>query len=417
MMAKIRPFAALRPRPDVAAKVASPPYDVVDTAKARKLAEGNPVSFLHVVRPEIDLPEGTDLYSDEVYATAAANLRKLVEEGVLVKEDTPCLYLYAQQMGDHRQTGVVACCAVSDYDQDVIRKHELTRADKEADRTRHVDETNANTGPVFLTYRADPKVDALVDRALETQELLYDFVAEDGVGHTVHKVSDPELVAGLVEAFGGMDRLYVADGHHRSASAARVGRERRAKAGAAAPADAEYDWFLAVLFPHDQLRILPYNRVVLDMGGLTPDGLLAKVEERFQVTGLDVRGYSPDRRHHVGMYLDGRWYRLEPRHGTFPEGHPTRSLDVAILQENLLAPVFGIEDPRRDPRIRFVGGIHGPRELERQVDEGDGLVAFSMFPVSVEELMAIADAGEIMPPKSTWFEPKLRSGLLIHELS
>ncbi len=410
-MAKIRPFAALRPRGDLAATVASPPYDVVDTEQARAIAEGNPYCFLHVVRPEIDLPDGTDPYADEVYATAALNLGRLVNDGALQREATPSLYLYAQQMGAHRQTGIVACCAVEDYDQNVIRKHEHTRADKELDRTRHVATTNANTGPVFLSYRAQPAVDALVQDALSHEELLYDFVAPDGVGHTVHRVADPARIEALVAAFGGIERLYVADGHHRSASAARVGRDRHAEQG-----PGEHDWFLAVLFPDDQLNILPYNRLVRDLGSYDEAGFLAAVGERFDVEPLDQAAYEPSQRRHVGLYLGGRWYRLEPKPGSFPEGHPTESLDVAILQRNLLSPILGIEDPRRDRRIDFVGGIHGAAELERRVDSGRFALAFSFYPVSMDELMTIADADAVMPPKSTWFEPKLRSGLLLHEL-
>ena len=414
-MAKIRPFCALRPRPDRANSVASPPYDVVDTAQALALAEGNPDSFLHVVRPEIDLPEGTDLYSEEVYARAATNLRRLVQDRILIREEQPCLYLYAQKLGEHRQVGIVACCSVDDYDHNVIRKHEHTRADKERDRTRHVEVTNANTGPVFLTYLASSEVDALVDGVLVRERPLYDFVASDGIGHTVHRVAKAETIASMVQAFGRIERLYVADGHHRSASAARVGRERRASAGEVS-GEAEHDWFLAVLFPDDQLRILPYNRVVRDLAGRDEAGFLAELRQQFSVEALDERAYRPTRRRQIGLYLGARWHCLVPRPGSYPKDHPVDSLDAAILQRNLLAPILGIGDPRTDERIHFVGGIHGPEELERLVDSGDFDVAFSMFPVSLDELMAIADAHEVMPPKSTWFEPKLRSGLLIHEL-
>ena len=415
-MAKIKPFAALRPAPALAERVASPPYDVLDSAAARELAAGNPHSFLHVVKPEIDLPEGTDLYDDSVYAKAAENLRRLVSEGSLIREERPLLYLYAQQMGAHRQTGLVACCSVDDYRADVIRKHEHTRRVKEDDRTRHVDETDANAGPVFLTYRARPEVDALVQGVLDSEAPLYDFVAPDGVAHTVHAVRDEAVAAQLVQAFDAVDFLYVADGHHRSASAARVGLERRQRTGSA-PGEAEHDWFLTVIFPHDQLSILPYNRIVADLNGLPVGDLLERISASFEIDPLDAQPYQPVARHEVGMYLAGRWYRLKPRAGSFPEGHPTDSLDVAILQANLLAPVLGIGDPRSDDRIDFVGGIHGPIELQRRVDAGRGAVAFCMYPVSLDELMAIADAGAVMPPKSTWFEPKLRSGLLVHTLS
>ncbi len=415
-MAQIRPFAALRPRPDLVEQVASPPYDVVDTAGALKLAEGNPHSFLHVVRPEIDLPAGTNLYADEVYAKAAANLRRMESEGTLLQEERPLLYLYAQQMGKHRQTGLVACCSVDDYAENIIRKHEHTRRAKEDDRTRHVDETNANAGPVFLTYRARPEVDALVDEVLASEQPLYDFVAPDGVAHTLHAVHNEAAAAKLVEAFAAIDYLYVADGHHRSASAARVGLQRRKEQGTE-PGKAEHDWFLTVLFPHDQLRIMPYNRVVKDLAGLDRGDYLEKVSASFEIDPLDPQPYQPVARHEVGMYLKGRWYRLRPRQGSYPAHHPTESLDVAILQANLLAPVLGIGDPRADERIAFVGGVHGPAELQRRVDAGEAAVGFCMYPVSLDELMAIADADAVMPPKSTWFEPKLRSGLLVHKLS
>lgn len=415
-MAQIRPFAALRPRPELVFRVAAVPYDVVDTEQARELAEGEPLSFLHVSRAEIDLPQGTHPYSDEVYQQAAVNLQQLVSSGVLLREDRPMLYFYAQQMGEHRQQGLVACCAVDDYDSNVIRKHEHTRQDKELDRTRHTDVTNVNSGPVFLTYRAQAELDRLLVDALAQADLLYDFTAVDGVRHTVHRIVNPAHVEALVRSFGGIERLYVADGHHRSASAARVGRERRAKLGNR-PGEAEHDWFMAVLFPHDQLRIMPYNRLVKDLQGMTPEQFLARVEERFEVEPVKLRAYSPQQRHRIGMYLAPRWFCLTPRPGTYPEGHPTESLDVAILQNNLLAPLLGIANPRTDDRIHFVGGIHGPQKLEQLVDAGQEAVAFSMYPVSLDELMAIADAGEVMPPKSTWFEPKLRSGLLVHELS
>jgi len=415
-MAQIRPFAALRPQPELVEQIAAPPYDVVDTEQARALAQGNPLSFLHISRSEIDFPVGADPYAAPVYQKAAENLRRLVREGALVREERPALYLYAQQLGEHRQQGIVACFAVDDYDSNLIRKHEHTRADKELDRTRHTDVTSVNSGPVFLTYRADPALDALVEQARQGAELLYDFVAPDGVGHTVHRIVDEALAARLQERFAAIAPLYVADGHHRSASAARVGRERRAREGNL-PGTREHDWFMAVVFPHDQLRIMPYNRVVQDLDGRTPGELLARIGERFLVEQLTVRAYTPPARHTIGMYLAGRWYGLTPRQGTFPEGHPIEGLDVAILQKNLLAPLLGIQDPRTDRRISFVGGIHGPGKLEELVDGGKGAVAFSLFPVSLDELMAIADAGEVMPPKSTWFEPKLRSGLLVHELA
>ena len=411
-MARIEPFRAWRPRPDLAARVASPPYDVVSTEEARRLADGEPLSFLHVVRPEIDLPPGTDPHAPEVYAKGAENLRRLIEDGVLIREARPALYLYRQTMGDHVQTGVVAGASVDEYEAGLIKKHEHTRRAKEDDRTRHVEALGANTGPVFLTYRARPEIDAMVER-LTRAEPVYDFTAEDGVRHTVWVVDGPADRDALVAAFGEVPELYVADGHHRSAAAVRVRAARRA-ANPDHTGNEPYNFFLSVIFPHDQMRILDYNRVVRDLAGMTRDAFLDRVRERFHVEPAD--NPRPTRPHTFGMYLDGRWYRLRALPGTFPEDDPVRSLDVAILQENLLAPVLGIGDPRTDDRIDFVGGIRGLGELERRVGSGEWAVAFAMYPTSIEQLFAVADAGLVMPPKSTWFEPKLRSGLIVRPL-
>ena len=416
-MARIRPFRGLRPAPELAQQVASPPYDVVNTEEARQLAEGNALSFLHVVRPEIDLPVRTDIHSDAVYAKAAENLRRLRDDGVLRRDPVPCFYAYRQQMGEHIQTGLVVAASVDDYANDVIKKHEHTRRDKEDDRTRHVDACDANAGPVFLTYRAKSAIDALVARVTEGAP----SVAVTGVGgvrHTLWVVSDAAVVDELQAAFARIPELYVADGHHRSASAARVGQLRRAQYPDYT-GDEPFNWFLAVLFPDEQLRILDYNRVVLDLNGLERGEFLDRLRSAgVDVTPVDDAGpYRPETGHRFGMYLPGRWYRLTITPTVEEAADPVRRLDVSLLQERVLAPVLGIRDPRTDTRIDFVGGIRGPGELVRRVDEGGAAVAFAMVPTTVAELMAIADAGRVMPPKSTWFEPKLLSGLVVHELS
>lgn len=414
-MSRIKPFRGLRPIPEKAAQVASPPYDVLNSGEAREMAAGNPISFLHVVKPEIDLPEGTDLYSDEVYATGAKNLKRLAEDGVLKRDERPCFYLYRQIMKiggeDHAQTGVVAGASVEEYERGLIKKHELTREAKEKDRTRHVETLDANTGPVFLTYRADPGIDALVASACEA-EPEYDFTAEDGIAHTLWVVDDEAGIAAFAEAFSKLPHMYVADGHHRSASGSAVGAKRRA-ANPDHTGDEEYNFFLSVIFPHDQMYIMDYNRVVLDLAGLSEEEFLARVGEKFDVASTDTP--SPERATEFGMYLGGKWYRLKAKAGTYDPDNPVAGLDVSILQQNLLSPVLKIGDPRTDDRIDFVGGIRGTEELERRVNEG-AAVAFAMFATSIEQLMAIADADEIMPPKSTWFEPKLRSGLVTRPL-
>jgi uncharacterized protein (DUF1015 family) len=425
-MALIRPFAGLRPPAALAEKVASPPYDVLSSEEARAMAEGNDLSFLHVIKPEIDLPADIHPYDDRVYAQAAAALARLEAEGALVQDPEPWLYLYRQRMGDHEQYGLMACVSAREYEQDLIKKHEFTRPDKEDDRTRHVSETNVNAGPVFLTYRGRPDIDALVAHVAASAPEV-DFIADDGVVHTLWVVRDRSTLDSLIRAFTAVDALYVADGHHRSASAARVAAERAA-ANPDHRGDEEYNFFLAVLFPHDHLQILPYNRLVQDLGGLSPDALLDRVGERFAVSRLTPEDDpAPARPREFGMYLQGRWYRLTAKEGTFEADHPVRGLDVAILQDNLLGPVLGIGDPRKDQRIDFVGGIRGLAELERRCGTGSpangasadagAAVAFALYPTTVEQLLSVADAGEVMPPKSTWFEPKLRSGLVIHRLS
>ena len=411
-MSRIEPFRAFRPGPDFVEKVASPPYDVLSSEEARTLTQKNPFSFLHIVKPEIDLPEGTDPYGPEVYARGAANLRRLIDEGVLVREGRPAFYLYRQRMGDHVQTGVVAGASVDEYEDGRIKKHENTRRVKEDDRTRHIEATNANTGPVFLTYRAQKPVDDLVE-TLTSVSPAYDFVTPDGIGHTLWVVDDPEQVRALSTAFQSIPAMYIADGHHRSAAAVRV-REARRRANPDHTGNEPYNFFLAVIFPHDQLQIMDYNRVVKDLNGLDVSAFLERIRSSFEVEPANEG--RPSRPREVGMFLSGRWYRLRALPGTFPADDPVRRLDVAIVQDNLLSPVLGIGDPRTDERIDFVGGIRGIGELERRIASGQWKVAFAMYPTSIEQLFAVADAGKVMPPKSTWFEPKLRSGLIVRPL-
>ncbi|MCZ6726843.1 MAG: DUF1015 family protein [Acidobacteria bacterium] len=408
-MAVLRSFRALRPRPDLASEVASVPYDVVDTTEARELAAGNPHSFLHVVRPEIDLPPETDIYDDEVYAQAPRALERLVEQGSLVRDAEKALYLYRQIMGDHAQIGVVGCASVDEYDQDLIKKHEKTRPDKEDDRTRHVLTLCAHAGPVFLTYRGTARIDAVIDSVTSTEAPLYDFVAVDGVAHTVWRVPDS---VELEKAFQEVPALYVADGHHRAASASRARAARREQAESFS-GEEEVNFFLTVLFPGEQLKILPYNRVVRDLFGASRAEFLERLREVMKVTPGGPP--SPDHKGAFSIYVGGEWFQVEAPPEAIEADHPVESLDAAILQERVLGPILGIENPQTSTRIDFVGGIRGTDELARRVRDHGGGVAFSLFPLSVGELLAVADAGLVLPPKSTWFEPKLRSGLLIHE--
>ena len=405
-MAKLHPFRALRPMPDQAAAVAAVPYDVVNTAEARALADDNPLSFLRVSRPEIELPDGTDQYADAVYGRAVRNFARLRADAPLVEEGAPSIYVYRLRMGDHQQTGVAACFSVDEYEHDVIRKHERTRKDKEDDRTRHIIDLRAQTGPVFLTYPASAAVDQAVARTVADPPL-FDFNAVDGVGHTVWRVTD-EVSGALVAAFARIPLLYIADGHHRAASAMRARQALREETGADVAMEA--DTFLAVAFPGDQTQLLPYHRVVKDLAGHTPTSLLEALEERVGVTpGTDTPGGPGE----VAMYLAGRWYALQLAPAA-PDALAADRLDVSLLHDQVLGPLLGVGDERTDKRIDFIGGIRGPGALTARVDEGAAAVAFAMHPVSVEDLMRIADSGGIMPPKSTWFEPKLRDGLLTH---
>lgn len=410
-MLRIRPFSAIHPLPNKASQVACVPYDVINTAEAREMAEGNPLSFLHVIRAEIDLPDDINPYDDLVYATAHENFQRFLNDGVLVRDDQPRLFLYRQVMNHRSQIGLVCCCHIDDYASDLIKKHEKTRKDKEDDRTRHVLELNAHAEPVFLAYRDQPRIDELVESDINARPMFH-FIAKDGVTHTVWPVGNPQAYVDAFQRSPGVPHAYIADGHHRTASAVRAGMQRRA-ANAKHTGDEEYNWFLAVLFPASQLRILPYNRVVKDLNGLSPAEFLRRAGE---VGKLSPDAPEPPRPGMVCIYLVGSWYSLQFDPAAIDYADPIGSLDVSLLQDRILSPILGIGDVRTDKRIDFVGGIRGTRELERRVDSGEVAVAFSMHPTTLEQLMAVADAGEIMPPKSTWFEPKLRSGLLIHSL-
>ena len=402
-MAIVRPFRALRPSASNAVRVAAPPYDVINSKEARALAAGNTDSYLRVSRPEIDLAEGTDEHDDAVYAQAAKNLAEFESRKVLVQDASPRFYVYAQKMGAHRQVGLVACASVQDYLDDTIKKHEKTRADKEDDRTRHIDELGAHDEPVFLTYRASKPIDALV-AAVTAASPEYDFATADGVQHTLWLV--PEGRNGEIEKlFGAVPALYVADGHHRSAAAARVHALRAGKPG-------EHDIFLAVIFPHDQMQILAYNRLVRDPQGRTPAQLLEVIARTMDVTPADRA--EPESPLSFGIFDGTRWHRARARAGSFDAKDPVASLDCSIVQDQILAPIFGITDPRRDTNVDFVGGIRGAGELERRVKSEGWSLALHLFPTRIEQLIAVSDAGLLMPPKSTWFEPKLRSGLFVH---
>jgi len=413
-MAIIRPFCALRPPIHLAPRVASLPYDVMDVEEARQMAAGNADSFLHVSRPEIDLPPEIDPHADEVHERGRQNLDNFQTTRVLNKEVVPCYYIYRQRMGAIVQTGLVACASVDDYQSGVIKKHEHTRADKEEDRVKHIDQLNANDEPVFYIFRSQPEVEEILASVIyERPE--YDFTTADGVSHSLWVLADSELIRRLTELFAGIPRLYVADGHHRSAAAARV-RDLRKAANPRHSGEEEYNYFLTVIFPESQLNIMPYNRVVRDLNGRSTAEFIEKVREIFEVAPSPAP-VIPAERHHFGMYLDGSWYHLHARQGLINEKDTVDRLDVSILQKNLLDPLLAIHNPRTDKRIHFVGGIRGNDELVKLVDSGEYAVAFALHPTSIIELIELADQDQIMPPKSTWFEPKLRSGLFVHLLS
>ncbi len=412
----VRPFAALRPAPGRAQEVIAPPYDVLNTEEARALAEGRPWSFLHISKPEIDLPAGTDPYAPEVYAKAAENLKKMRDAGVLLQDDQACYYAYRLIMGEHVQVGVVAAASVADYDTNRIRKHEFTRPDKEDDRVRQIEALDAQTGPVLLAYPSAPEVDALLAAATQNPpdaDGVGEGINGGGVRHTLWAIRDAAVIARLTELFDAMPALYIADGHHRSASASRICATRKA-ANPAHAGDEPYNSFLSVVFPHHQMRIFDYNRVIKDMNGLSEPAFMEKVAERFMIEMANepVKPAAPGE---FGLYLNNRWHKLTIRADLIP-ADPVGRLDVSLLQNNLIAPILGITDPRRDKRIDFVGGIRGLGELAKRVDSGEMALAFSLHATSMEDLMAVADANEVMPPKSTWFEPKLADGLASHLL-
>lgn len=415
-MAVFKPFRAVRPVESLADKVAALPYDVMNSEEARQAVAGNPYSFLHVDKAEVDLDRNIDIYDEKVYLKARENLQRLSDEGICKKDAAPCFYIYRLIMGGRSQTGLAGCASIDDYIGNSIKKHEFTRADKEADRIKHVDYCDANTGPIFLAYRENEEISRAVTDWQGSHSPAYDFTAEGEVRHTVWVVDSGEVCKKISSAFDTIPALYIADGHHRCASAVKVGLRRREQNPGYSP-DAQFNFFLAVAFPEGELSIMDYNRVIKDLNGLTVSGLKERLSESFELSECPgSEPYKPENRHCFGMYVDGKWYKLTAKCGSFDEDDPVLGLDVSILQNNCISPILGIDDPRTDKRIDFVGGIRGLKELERRA-QSDMKLAFSMYPTSLYELMAIADAGMVMPPKSTWFEPKLLSGLFIHELS
>ncbi len=412
-MAVVKAFRAFRPVPEKAARVAALPYDVMNSAEAKQMVQGNPYSFLHVDKAEVDFPEGTDVYSEAVYLKARENLDTMINNGVYEEDGEPCFYIYRQIMNGRAQTGLVCCTSVDDYLNNVIKKHEFTRAEKEKDRINHVDYCDANTGPIFLTYKNNARVHTIIHSFVTAHAPVYDFEAE-GVQNTVWVVNESAVVNELSALFAGVDALYIADGHHRAASAVKVALKRR-EANPDYTGDEEFNFFLAVLFEQSELEIMDYNRVVKDLNGFGESDFLKALSEKFELEEKSA-AYKPESRHTFGLYLGEKWYKMSLKSGVCDESDPVARLDVSILQNEVLTPLLGIGDPREDKRIDFVGGIRGLAELEKRCHE-DMCLAFSMYPTSIEDLMAIADSGNVMPPKSTWFEPKLLSGLFIHKLS
>ena len=416
-MSQIKAFKAIRPAAGKSAAVASLPYDVMNRTEAKEMVRGKKDSFLHVVRAEVDLPDSVDIHADEVYAKSRENLDKMLKEGVLIQDERPLLYIYRQVMDGRAQTGLVACASVDEYMDGRIKKHELTLEAKEQDRIRHFDTCDANTAPIFLSYRASAEVDKLIADYIAAHKPNADFTSEDGIQHITWVIEDEKVVEAIIAAFKKVEALYIADGHHRCASSAKVGAKRRQQYPDAPP-EAEFNWFLAVIFPDKDLHIFDYNRVVKDLNGLSKEDFLARVREHFELSEADPAKcpYRPEKKGEYGMFLEGKWYVLRAKKDIAEVTDPVERLDVQILQKYLLGPILGIKDPRTDERIDFVGGIRGLKELEKRVNS-DMKVAFSMYPTAMSELLAVADAGKIMPPKSTWFEPKLRSGLFVHKLS
>lgn len=415
-MAIVRPFRAIRPAKVCADQVISLPYDVMNREEAAKMAEGNPCSFLHICRSEIDLPHVENPYSEQVYSKARKNIDDFLTKEILIRDEKPMLYIYKQIMDGRSQAGIVGCVSIDEYLNNTIKKHEFTRVEKELDRINHFDRCNTNTEPVFLTYRDDKRLRTIIDGWMNSHGPEYDFVTEDGIDHTLWAVGDPEVIGSLVTLFGEIDDFYIADGHHRSASAVKVGQKRREE-HPNYTGDEEFNFFMAVIFPDADLKIFDYNRVVKDLNGLSREDFIGKVSEKFTVEPVDSKNspYRPEAKHTFGMYLKDQWFKLTAKPGIVCDEDVIKCLDVSILQDNLLQPILGIEDPRTDKRIDFVGGIRGLSELERRVAQ-DMTVAFALYPVSISDLLAVSDKGMVMPPKSTWFEPKLGSGLFMHEL-
>lgn len=417
-MATIKAFKGIRPVKELASQIAALPYDVMSSDEAREMVVGNQYSFLHVDRAEIDLDPSIDIHDKKVYEKARENLDKMITDGEYIQDEKPCLYIYRQIMNGRAQTGIVFCASIDDYMNNVIKKHEFTRADKEEDRINHVDYCDANTGPIFLTYKEDQIASEIIEAWIENESKrkpIYNFVAEDGISHIVWVIDNEIIISEIIDLFKEVEYLYIADGHHRSASAVKVGLKRR-EANPSYTGDEEFNYFLAVAFPDNDLMVMDYNRVVKDLNGLTKNELIQKLEEKFFVkedtTGEPVK---PAKKHTFGMYVESKWYILEAKDGIYNAEDPIESLDVAILQDNVLTPILGIEDIRTSDRIDFIGGIRGLKELERRANK-DMKIAFSMYPTEVSDIMSVADIGEVMPPKSTWFEPKLRSGLFVHKL-
>ncbi len=414
-MAILKAFKGIRPPAEIVSRVASRPYDVLNSEEAREEASGNEQSLLHIIKPEIDLDPTVDIHSEEVYEKARENYHMFLEKGWLVSDDKDCLYIYAQTMKGRTQYGLVGAASVEDYMNGIIKKHELTRPEKEEDRMKHVRINNANIEPVFFTYPAVREIDVVISSFVESNKPVYDFFAEDGVGHRFWVVDDDRIISELLTLFDKVPATYVADGHHRTAAAALVGNEKK-QCNPHHTGREEYNYFLAVHFPDNQLAIIDYNRVVKDLNGLSPSGFIERLRKGFDVEEIGTEVYKPDRLHNFSMYLEGIWYSLTAREGTYDDSDPIGVLDVTILTEQVLDPLLGITDLRRSKRIDFVGGIRGLGELTKRVDSGEMTVAFALFPVTLKQLIDIADSDNIMPPKTTWFEPKLRSGLVIHSL-
>ena len=413
MAVVVKAFKGIRPVEELASKIAALPYDVMNSEEAREMVKGNPHSFLHVDRAEIDLDPSVDVHDKKVYEKARANLDKMISDGEYIQDDQPCLYIYRQIMNGRAQTGLVFCASIDDYINNNIKKHEFTRADKELDRINHVDYCDANTGPIFLTYKEDDVASEVI-KAWCKRKPIYDFTSEDGISHIVWVIDNEIIVNEIIALFKDVNAFYIADGHHRSASAVKVGLKRR-ETNPNYTGEEEFNYFLAVAFPDNDLMVMDYNRVVKDTNGLTKEQLIEKLEEKFVVTKSEVQ-VKPSKKHTFGMFIDEEWYLLEAKEGIYNKEDPIDSLDVAILQNNVLTPILGTEDVRTSDRIDFIGGIRGINELERRVRK-DMKIAFSMYPTEVSDIMNVADIGEVMPPKSTWFEPKLRSGLFVHKLS